>query len=154
MGRMAAIITCMVGLVLIVGPGVGSTKAGKPCVIAQESSGSKAGSPPEAAQGGPQAAAPSYADVAGIIAKYNCTVCHGAIEPRDGLSLDTYKGMMKGGKDGPVIKPGDPDKSELVRRIKGTKEPRMPFTGPPWLSEAEIDTVVRWIKAGAPEGKK
>jgi hypothetical protein len=30
----------------------------------------------------------------------------------------------------------------------------MPFNGPPWLSEDEIDTVVRWIKAGAPEGKK
>ena len=147
MGKMAAIIACTIGLVLIIGPGVGGAKAQKPYLIAQQSSGSKASS-------SPQATTPSYADIAGIIAKYNCTVCHGATEPRDGLSLDTYKGIMKGGKDGPVLKPGDPDKSELVHRIKGTKEPRMPFTGPPWLSDDEVDMVVRWIKAGAPEGKK
>jgi hypothetical protein len=147
MGKTAAIIACTIGLALIIGPGVGGAKAGTPSVIAQQSSGSQASS-------SPQATTPSYVDIAGIIAKYNCTVCHGATDPRDGLSLDTYKGIMKGGKDGPVVRPGDPDKSELVGRIKGTKEPRMPFTGPPWLSADEIDTVVRWIKAGAPEGKQ
>jgi hypothetical protein len=96
---------------------------------------------------------PSYADVATIIAKYHCTVCHGAVEPRAGLSLDTLKGMLQGGKQGPVIKAGAPDQSELVRRVKGTSEPRMPISGPPWLTEDEIATIERWIKAGAPEGK-
>ena len=92
---------------------------------------------------------PSYADVAAILSKYHCTVCHGGADPRAGLSLDDYKGMMKGGKHGSVIIAGDPGKSELILRLKGLSEPRMPFAGPPWLSDAEIDSIGRWIAAGA-----
>jgi hypothetical protein len=91
----------------------------------------------------------SYADVSAIISKYHCTVCHGGADPRAGLSLDDYKSMMKGGKSGSVIIAGEPGKSELILRLKGLSEPRMPFTGPPWLSDTEIDTIERWIAAGA-----
>ncbi len=94
---------------------------------------------------------PTYTDVATVMARYHCTVCHGGAEPRAGLSLDDHKSMMKGGKHGPVIVPGNPEESELIRRLKGTSEPRMPYTGPPWLSDAEVATIEQWIAAGARE---
>ncbi len=93
----------------------------------------------------------TYTDVATVVAKYHCAVCHGGAEPRAGLSLDDYKSMMKGGKHGPVIVPGSPEKSELIRRLQGMSEPRMPYTGPPWLSDAEVATIEQWIAAGARE---
>jgi len=95
--------------------------------------------------------APAYADVAAVISKYHCTVCHGGTEPRAGLSLDDHKSMLKGSKRGPVIVPGNPANSEIILRLKGQSEPRMPFTGPPWLSDEEVATIERWIAAGARE---
>lgn len=90
-----------------------------------------------------------FSDVAAIIEKYHCTVCHVGAEPREGLRLDTYDNVMKGGEDGPVVVPGAPAKSELVQRVKGAKEPRMPMTGPPWLTKEEVKTIESWIAAGA-----
>jgi hypothetical protein len=48
--------------------------------------------------------------------------------------------------------PGDPDKSEMIRRLT-LKDPeeRMPYKHDP-LSEKEIDVLRRWIKQGAPWG--
>jgi hypothetical protein len=140
--RTAVVLALTLGLVAVVAPVGAETHAQKTYLLAQ-------GAPTV-----PAATAPGYADVADIIAKYHCTVCHGAVEPRSGLSLDSYKGMMQGGKHGPIIKAGAAGESELIRRIKGTSEPRMPMTGPPWASDSDIGTIERWIQVGAPEGKK
>jgi hypothetical protein len=48
-----------------------------------------------------------------------------------------------------VVVPGDPEKSALVLRVMGAKEPRMPMTGPPWLSDEEVKILESWIKDGA-----
>jgi hypothetical protein len=58
---------------------------------------------------------------------------------------------MAGAKDGPVIVPGAPDKSEIIRRVKGIAKPRMPRDGPPWLSEKQISVIENWIAAGVHE---
>jgi hypothetical protein len=58
---------------------------------------------------------------------------------------------MIGGKAGKMVIPGEPDKSEMVRRIKGASMPRMPKNGPPWLSDAQISLIQQWIAAGARE---
>jgi hypothetical protein len=100
----------------------------------------------QAAKGGAEA---GFSDVAAIIEKYHCTVCHAGAAPRDGLRLDSYEYIMKGGDDGPVVIAGSPAKSELVLRVKGAKEPRMPMAGPPWLSDDEVKTLENWIAAGA-----
>ena len=39
--------------------------------------------------------------------------------------------------------PGKPEASELVRRIRGQAHPRMPFDGPPYLSDDEIREAVK-----------
>ncbi len=55
---------------------------------------------------------------------------------------------MKGGQDGAVIVPGDPDKSLLVQAVRQTHEwLKMPPKGK--LTNQEIDDVSSWVKAGA-----
>jgi hypothetical protein len=154
MTRITAIIVCAIALVVTVGQIESGAETEKTFVVAQQAAESKSTPSTTVAQTKDPAGAPTYADISQIIEKYHCTVCHGPVDPRDGLSLDSYQGMMKGGKHGPIIKAGEPGKSELVKRLKGSKEPRMPMTGPPWLSEKEIQTIEHWITAGAPEGQK
>lgn len=92
--------------------------------------------------------AATYADLEPIL-QSQCTVCHGGAVPTFGLDLSSVEGLLAGSTRGPVVVPGDPEASELVRRLRGTAQPRMPLTGPPYLSDAEIDLFVRWIAAGA-----
>lgn len=94
----------------------------------------------------------AFADLSPIL-ETRCTMCHGGAAPSAGLRLDGVDGLLAGAARGPVVVPGDPEASELVRRLRGTSQPRMPLTGPPYLSDAEIDLFVRWIAAGAaPDG--
>jgi mono/diheme cytochrome c family protein len=96
-------------------------------------------------------AAPSYADIAPLL-RERCIVCHQGEAAPLGLRLDSYSGAMKGSQKGPVIRPGDARASELAKRVRGESQPRMPLTGPPWLSAEQIALIERWIAAGAPEG--
>src|SRR5436305_4047029 len=83
-----------------------------------------------------------------------CFACHGRdAEHREGsLRLDEQDAALKGGDSGePAIVPGQPDKSELVRRIfSADDDERMP---PPKskkeLTAAEKDLLRRWIAEGA-----
>ncbi len=90
-----------------------------------------------------------YQQVAPIFAA-RCVVCHsGTGAPRE-LRLDSYAGIRAGSARGPVAVPGAPGQSELVRRIRGDSQPRMPLTGPPYLSDDEIALIERWIAGGMP----
>lgn len=83
----------------------------------------------------------------------NCYRCHGGMNHRGGLSMATRAGMLKGGHDGPVLVPGDPERSLLVRlmRRQGPAGDPMPMPPPPRpkISDADIATVERWVRAGA-----
>lgn len=96
-----------------------------------------------------QDASPTWVDVNAIFSE-RCTLCHSGTQPPIGLGLESYASVQAGSSRGPVVVPGDPEASELVRRIRGTSTPRMPLTGPPYLSEAQIQTIVAWVAAGAP----
>ncbi|HEY0162611.1 MAG TPA: c-type cytochrome domain-containing protein [Edaphobacter sp.] len=78
----------------------------------------------------------------------NCFRCHAGMNRRGGLSMSTHAGMMKGGKDGVVIVPGDPAKSLLMRGIRheGSVKPMPPKSK---LSDTDTATIERWIRAGA-----
>ncbi len=150
MRRFLTVVLCAAGLIMLGGE-IRVALMGDPHLVAQEAPAQKA-SPTGAGVSSENAGkVPIYADVAAVIAKYHCDVCHGGAEPRAGLSLDDHKSMMKGGKHGPIIVPANPGESEIIRRLKGTSEPRMPFTGPPWLSDAEVAMIEQWIAAGAKE---
>lgn len=44
----------------------------------------------------------------------SCVRCHGAERPKAGLRLDSREAVLKGGKEGKVVTPGNSEKSQLV----------------------------------------
>lgn len=93
----------------------------------------------------------TYSEVAPILAQ-RCLMCHVGDNAPLGLKLDSFDNILKGSTKGVVVKPADAAGSELIRRIKGTSLPRMPMTGPPYLNDAEIATIEKWVSVGLPKG--
>jgi uncharacterized membrane protein len=85
------------------------------------------------------------------IFEQKCLACHNAEKFKGKLRLDSYDSVMAGGKDGLVVHPGDPAKSELLRRVTLAPDSKdfMPAEGKPALSAAEIRIIGVWISAGA-----
>jgi cytochrome c553 len=82
----------------------------------------------------------------------NCGKCHLDMNHKGGLSMNTKASLMKGGRDGVVIVPGDPANSLLVRLINHNGPPDNPMPMPdkaPKLSDADIAVIEQWVKAGA-----
>ena len=82
----------------------------------------------------------------------NCYRCHGGMNHRGGLNIATKAGMMRGGRDGAVVVPGDPARSLLVRLIRHEGPSKDPGSMPPSrpkLSDADIAVVEQWVRAGA-----
>jgi hypothetical protein len=78
----------------------------------------------------------------------NCIECHGAKKQKGELRLDGKAGFTLGGENGPLVKPGDPEKSLLVRVIRYDGDIKMPKKGK--LGDADIATLTAWVKGGAP----
>ena len=81
-----------------------------------------------------------------------CVVCHTGPSAPLGLRLDNLDNVLKGSQNGPVAVGGKPEASELIRRLKGVSSPRMPMTGPPFLSDGEVGLFERWIALGMKPG--
>jgi len=73
-----------------------------------------------------------------------CVQCHGEQVTLGGLNLSSYQTALKGGQSGVGIAPGDPDGSEVViiQRAGGHAGQFTP---------EELNLIVEWIMAGAPE---
>ncbi|MGK6350043.1 DUF1549 domain-containing protein [Parapedobacter sp. DT-150] len=85
------------------------------------------------------------------ILAHHCYQCHSSDKSEGKLRLDDKELVFKGGESGPVIQPGDAQKSELIRRVTlpaGHKE-AMPGKGKP-LGEQDIEVLKLWINKGAP----
>lgn len=95
----------------------------------------------------------TYIAIAPIL-NTQCVMCHSGKHAAASLSLDSYGSILKGGQTGKVVKAGDPAASELIKRLKGIRQPRMPMTGPPFLSTAQIAQFESWIEAGMPRGRQ
>ncbi len=86
---------------------------------------------------------PTYdANIAPILST-KCGACHNTTTLTGGLDLTTYAGMMKGGKDGTVVLPGDSANSKIVQ-MQSSKH----FAN---LSIEELELVRQWIDSGALE---
>ncbi len=84
-------------------------------------------------------------DVRPILAS-NCFLCHGP-DPstrKAGLRLDMEDSALSS-----AVVPGDPDASELLRRISDAGDDRMPPADRHPLSAADVDVLRRWIEEGA-----
>ena len=97
-----------------------------------------------------------YAKNINPILDSNCVSCHGASKTEGGLRLDSYDGLTKGGKDGAVLIPRDPDKSLLIARVTLPAGDRhaMPAEGRSPLKPTEIAWIRSWIRAGASPSDK
>jgi hypothetical protein len=76
----------------------------------------------------------------------NCFACH-TNSQMGGLRLDSLDGLLKGGKSGPAVVPGMPEKSMMITAIRQTTEIKMPKNG--HLTEAQITDLIAWVKDGA-----
>src|SRR5919198_815705 len=77
----------------------------------------------------------------------NCYDCHTDLRS-GGLRLDSREAMLKGGRSGAAIVPGDPDKRLLVEAVRQTNDKlKMPKGGR--LKPEDVETLVEWIRAGA-----
>lgn len=94
----------------------------------------------------------TYADLAPILGA-RCSACHSGDGAAAGLRLDSVEDVLRGSRNGPVVRSGDPEGSELVGRLRGTRQPRMPMSGPPFLSDAEIALFERWVASGLAAGE-
>jgi hypothetical protein len=87
-------------------------------------------------------------DVRPILSNH-CFACHGPDEKavKAGLRLDTREGAVES-----AVVPGKPAESDLLKRVTATDPGEVmppPKTGKK-LTPAEVDTLTRWIAAGAP----
>jgi mono/diheme cytochrome c family protein len=93
----------------------------------------------------------TYAEVAPLFAA-RCVKCHaenGMMGPApEGYRLTSYEAAISA-VDRVRIVPGQPEASELVRRLRGQSLPRMPFDGPPYLGDEEVARITEWILQGA-----
>ncbi len=81
-----------------------------------------------------------------------CYECHSAQadEPEGGLRLDSRPGLLAGGKSGPALAPGDPEKSTLIRAVRYA-DPLLQMPPDGKLTDREIEVLVEWVRRGAPD---
>ena len=75
----------------------------------------------------------------------HCVKCHGPIEQKSGLVVDTPEGVLKGGDEGPAVVPGKPEESRFLLWLAADSDPHMPPKKQ--LSDAQREAVRRWIVA-------
>lgn len=74
-----------------------------------------------------------------------CVKCHGPIEQKSDLELDTPESVLRGGYEGKVVVPGHPEKSRLYQYLAADSDPHMPPKKQ--LTDEEREIVRQWIVA-------
>ena len=100
----------------------------------------------------PQADAASfYTKRVAPLLETRCAACHGEKRQKSDLRLDSFAGLLRGGKRGAVIRAGDTKNSELFLRIslRSSDDRAMPPSGKPPLTEDEKTVIRLWIAHGA-----
>ncbi len=77
-----------------------------------------------------------------------CIECHGSAVQKSGLRLDSRKAVIKGGKNGAVVVPGNPNTSKLITSIKHEGQLKMPRSKK--LPDNEIKAFEKWVSLGLP----
>jgi hypothetical protein len=100
----------------------------------------------------PQAAPGSFymTRVAPLLTDH-CAGCHGERRQKAQLRLDSFAAVLRGGRHGAVVAPGNVKASELFARIilPPTDDQAMPPSGKTVLTPDEITVFRLWIAAGA-----
>ena len=105
----------------------------------------------------PEAPVDYLKDVKPVLAE-KCFACHGALQQKADLRLDSARGMLEGGNKGAVVVPGNSADSLLLKHVLGRDGARRmppPSDGEP-LSAEQVAKLRTWIDQGAkaPPGEK
>ncbi len=92
----------------------------------------------------PVGAGTSWEGGLGELFEGKCGSCHNSSSKLGGLDLSSYQAALSGGNSGQGIVPGDPTSSQVLIIQSAGGHPGQ-------LSTDELDTVIQWIEAGAPE---
>ena len=86
------------------------------------------------------AAADVDAEARSILAAH-CVKCHGPTKQKGKLRVDSLEALLQGGKKGPALVPGSPEKSSIVQRVKLplSDDRHMPPSDEPQLDGTELD---------------
>lgn len=76
----------------------------------------------------------------------NCYSCHGPDKQFSGLRVDSREALLRGGKRGPALTPGNAGQSLLLRAVRHQEIP-MPLGGQ--LQPTDIAALAEWIERGA-----
>ncbi len=88
------------------------------------------------------------------ILQLRCATCHGPQTQQAGLDIRTRASLLKGGKSGPAMVPGQPDKSLMLKRIHAAEMPprdKLAAVSVKPMTDTEVDLLSEWISAGALE---
>ncbi|MBC8770367.1 hypothetical protein H4O18_20390 [Arenibacter sp. BSSL-BM3] len=88
-----------------------------------------------------------YTDLVQPILNNRCVSCHNAKKEKGELQLEEENGILKGGEDGEVIEPNDPENSALYARmiLPLEHEDHMPPKDKTQPSIEEIEIIKTWI---------
>ena len=97
-----------------------------------------------------------YADVIAPIFENRCVQCHKDSKAKGKLRMDRYDLIIKGGKEGPAIEPGNPEDSNILIRIALPEEDEehMPPENKPQMEADEVELLKWWIATGADPTKR
>ena len=87
-----------------------------------------------------------YRDIEPILTG-NCVSCHQASMAAGGLRLDAPENLLQGGASGPVVIPGNAQRSLLYKRLMDTTDKQMPPVG--MLTDEQLALIRAWINLGA-----
>lgn len=92
-----------------------------------------------------------YADIVQPILNLRCVECHKEEKSKGKLRLDTFDLIVKGGKEGSSIDPGDADNSNIIFRaeLPEDDEEHMPPEGKTDIEDHELAILKWWINEGA-----
>lgn len=103
---------------------------------------------PSTTVGQPTPEGVSFTDDVLPIFESECSACHGNF---GGWDSSTYTTVMGTGNNAPVVVPGDPENSLLAQKITGTQSIGNQMPPTELLPEEEIQIILDWITAGAPD---
>ena len=88
-----------------------------------------------------------YADVIAPILEAKCSNCHNDSKRKGKLNMEDFASLMKGGKHGKVIEPGNSLASEMIKRVMLDRSEKkfMPNDGKMPLTEDEKNIIKWWI---------
>lgn len=97
-----------------------------------------------------------YDDVVKPILQTKCVSCHNTNKQKGGLRMDEINEMLKGGKDGKILQPGNAEASEMIKRLMlpTDNDKHMPPKEKSQPTESQLALLHWWINTGADFTKK